>query len=668
MKILLADLAHTASVDDTSLTVPLNIGFIKAYLEQQHGAAVDVRLFKHPERFLAAAVDERPAILGFSNYGWNDKLNKAVGGYLREKLPDTLIVAGGPNIDPDPVRRGAFLQRHAYIDLLIVDGGEEPMAELVDWWGGESRDYDRLPANLVWRDGDQVHATGERPLSKAIRDIPSPYLGGGLDEFLGRGMIPMFETNRGCPFRCTFCAWGMASKDLVRRFDLDMALEEIDYVAAHSRARNWIFCDANFGILKRDVDIAKAIRAARDRTGYPHKCHIWLAKNVTDRNLEIGAILGDMTVPVMAVQSLDDAVLANIKRDNISTATYVEYQKKFHALGSRTYSDLIVPLPAETLDSHLAALRSLTGFGVDIIQNHNMRLLAGAETNSTETRRRFGFRTRFRLIHGDAGAYPAPDGTVLRCFEYEESLRETATMSEADLFYLRKLHFLVDFAWNIEVYKPLLKALLSYGVNPIDVLQKLLAEGEAGGADGRLAEFFADFDRRSRDEWFDSAEAIEARFAAPAEFQRLLDQEFEKLNILFSVIALKDYKRDFDRAIKRVAKSFGAVPRAVLDPVAALSFAAFPPLASARRERVVAAPGNLDDLTPDTAAAFAPADELRSFRFVEGPRRRELRKLIGATQSRTLSKILNTQGITLRDLRCTVAADLAHDAAFRRAG
>lgn len=664
MKILLADLAHTASVDDASLTVPLNIGFIKAYLEQQHGRAVDVRLFKHPERLLEAAATERPQILGFSNYGWNDKLNHAVGRYLRERLPDTLIVAGGPNIDPDPARRRAFLERHSYIDLLIVDGGEEPMAELVEWWGG-GRDYDRLPPNLVWLDGDRVRATGERPLSKAIRDIPSAYLGGGLDEFLARGMIPMFETNRGCPFRCTFCAWGMASKDLVRRFDLDMALEDIAYVSARSRSRNWIFCDANFGILKRDVEIAQAIREARERTGFPFKCHIWLAKNVTERNLEIGAILGDMTVPVMAVQSLDDQVLANIKRDNISTDTYVEYQKKFHAQGSRTYSDLIVPLPAETLESHLAGLRSLFAFGVDIIQNHNMRLLAGAETNSTETRERFGFRTRYRLIHGDAGAYRAPDGTVLRCFEYEESLRETATMSEADLFYLRKLHFLVDFAWNIEVYRPLLKALLSYGVNPVDALQRFLETAESSG--GPLAAFFADFDRRSREEWFDSAEAIEARFAEPREFQRLLDQEFEKLNILFSVIALKDYKRDFDRAMKRVAQSFGAVPRAVLDPVAALSFAAFPPLGSTKRERVVEAPANLAALSPETAAGFAPDREPRAYRFVEGPRRAELRRLIASAQSRTLSKILNTQGITLRDLRCTVAEDMAHDGGFRRA-
>src|SRR5262249_41067134 len=154
----------------------------------------------------------------------------------------------------------------------------------------------------------------------------------------------------------------------------------------------------------------------------------------------------------------------------------------------------IVPLPGETLETHLAALRTLMNLGVDIIHSHNMRLLAGAETNSTETREKFRFRTRYRLIHGDVGVYRAPDGTEIRTFEYEESLRSTGTMSEEELYYLRKLHFLVDFCWNIEVYKPVLNLGLLYGINPVDVLASLLRDAERGRYP-ELAEFFAEFDR-----------------------------------------------------------------------------------------------------------------------------------------------------------------------------
>jgi len=292
----------------------------------------------------------------------------------------------------------------------------------------------RPAQNLIWLEGETVRATTERKLSRAITNVPSPYLDGYLDEFLEAGMCPLLETNRGCPFQCTFCAWGMASKDLVRRFEVDTAMAEIAYVGARSKARKWIICDANFGLLKRDVDLACAIRAVKDRHGAPDYCQMWMAKNVTDRNLEIANILGDMVMPVMSVQSMNPEVLRDIKRDNISLETYRKYQARFHEAGAITASDVIVPLPSETLATHLEGLRELFDARVDVILNHNMRLLAGAETNSEATRTRFQFKTRYRLIHGDAGAYRSPDGQVIRAFEVEESLRSTSTMTEEDLF------------------------------------------------------------------------------------------------------------------------------------------------------------------------------------------------------------------------------------------
>ena len=567
----------------------------------------------------------------------------------------------GPISIPKVIAAYPFLKHHDYIDFLIVDGGEEPFAELVEWHLSGDRDFGALPNNIVWRDGGSVRSTPERKLKKIIENIPSPYLCGDLDEFLAAGMIPLFETNRGCPFRCTFCAWGSASKDLVRRLDVEQSLAEIRYVGERSDARNWIVCDANFGILERDIELGKAIRKVKDTRGRPDKCHIWLAKNVTQRNLTIGEIMGDMIVPVMAVQSLDDQVLKLIKRDNISTETYAEYQQKFHRIGSRTYSDIIVPLPGETLASHLAALRTLTELGVDIIQNHNMRLLAGAETNSSETRTKYGFRTRYRLIHGDAGIYRAPDGTEIHAFEYEESLRSTGTMSETEIFYLRKLHFLVDFCWNIEVYKPLLTLGLKYGINPIDALTKLLADAESG-RQTQLAEFFAEFDNRSAAEWFDSAQAIEQHFAEPQNFKRLLNQEFEKLNVQFSVIALRDFKPLFDAAISDILHGFGVIPPYEMEATSNLAFALFPSLRSDTPNQTIEIPSGV--LGDDTSG---PASHHRTICLIETEKRYNLRQMISTARGTSLSKILNTQGISLRDLRLAVADDLNADHAFRRA-
>ena len=627
-KVLLADLAHTQSVPDNALTMPLGIGYVKAYAVAAFGDSVDIRLFKHPERFLAAVHETQPDVIGFANYGWNENLNREIGRYVRRAAPQALIVAGGPNIDPAHSRRAAFMAKHDYLDFLIVDGGEEPFTELLEWHREHRGDYDQLPSNLVWRVGGEIRATAERPLTKIISHLPSPYLSGHLDEFIDLGLTPLFETNRGCPFQCTFCAWGSASKDLVRRIDLDQAIAEVEYVGERSNARHWIICDANFGILPRDVDIAKAIRKVKDAKGRPHTCDIWLAKNVTDRCLTIGEVLGDMAIPVMAIQSMDQDVLRHIKRGNISLDTYEQYQQKFHRIGSRTYSDLIVPLPAETLESHLEGLRTLMTLGVDIIASHNMRLLAGAETNSDETRERFQFRTRYRLIHGDAGSYRAPDGTVIRSFEYEESLRSTDTMSEVDLFWLRKLHFMVDFFWNIEVYRPILDLGLRHGINPLDVMLRVME-------DPSLAAFFEHFERCSNEEWYASEAEIEAHFLKPENFQRLVDSEFEKLNIQFSVIALQRFKLAFDAAVAGALRD-SAIPADILAETEAACFALFPPL----------------DLEPSTP-------------YVETSSRKQLRGIIDKSHGATLSKILNTNGISLRDLKLTKAPAPVFEHGFR---
>jgi len=647
LKVLLLDLAHNYSVDNTSLTIPLSLGYVKAYALAQHGAEnLDIKLFKHPDRLLAAIDGEAPDVIGFANYGWNANLNLTFGTYLRKKFPNALFVAGGPNIDHAEDRRLAFLKRHAYLDFVIVSYGEEAFSELLTWWKESRGDYDKLPGNLIWRDGDAVRATAEHELRKIIDNIPSPYLGGYLDEFLALDMIPLFETNRGCPFSCSFCAWGNARLGQVRRFDLENILAEIEYVAERSNANNWIVCDANFGLLPRDVDIARAIRAVKDRRGLPKSCYNWLAKNVTERNLQIAEIMGDMSVPVMAIQSLDKQVLINIKRDNIKTSTYVAYQQKFHSIGARTYSDLIVPLPGETLDSHLHALRSLMDYGVDMIQSHNMRLLAGAETNSTETRTQYQFKTKWRLIHGDAGIYRAPDGTELRSFEVEESLRSTSTMTEDEVFYLRKMHFLMHLCWTSEVYKTLFKTSRLYGVHGMDVFKRLIDfPGE------RLRRFWAEFDEYSHAEWFESEDAIRGYFAQDANFQRLINREFEKLNIMFSVVVLRDYKHDFDAAVAEILRDTGAIPEAVLGHALKLAVATFPTLDADLAETTIEMPHNFGELDQTSAHSFTPSSTTVPVRLLASPKRTMFRTMVLQSSGKTLSKILDTNGLDFADMR-----------------
>lgn len=164
-------------------------------------------------------------------------------------------------------------------------------------------------------------------------------------------------------------------------------------------------------------------------------------------------------------------------------------------------------MPGETLVSHIEGLKKLIGFNVNIIQNHNMRLLLGAKINSAEMRQKYDFKTKYRLIHGDSSIIHTKSVSTIKAFEYEESLRSTSTMMKEEIFYLRKLHLLIDFCWNIEFYKPLLKVSKLYKIDPIDVLQKIIKESRGYLNEGNLDKnnintFFEKFDKSSLEEWF----------------------------------------------------------------------------------------------------------------------------------------------------------------------
>ena len=56
-----------------------------------------------------------------------------------------------------------------------------------------------------YRDGELCDG-GEAAMLTNLDLIPSPYLSGHFDKM--RYPVTSFETNRGCPYKCTFCTWG----------------------------------------------------------------------------------------------------------------------------------------------------------------------------------------------------------------------------------------------------------------------------------------------------------------------------------------------------------------------------------------------------------------------------------------------------------------------------
>src|SRR5207248_2926396 len=116
-------------------------------------------------------------------------------------------------------------------------------------------------------------------------------------------------------FSCTFCDWGSATASKVSRYSEERLYREVDWLADHG-IQHLFVCDANFGMLSRDVEIARYLADAYSRRGLPVAISIQNTKNRTDRSEQIQRVFKQSRVvsfgASISLQSVDPTVLKAI--------------------------------------------------------------------------------------------------------------------------------------------------------------------------------------------------------------------------------------------------------------------------------------------------------------------------------------------------------------------
>ncbi|KKK70036.1 hypothetical protein LCGC14_2928010, partial [marine sediment metagenome] len=211
---------------------------------------------------------DSPAVAAFSSFMWNEQLNLIVAREIKERWPDCLIVFGGPQVPHWPIN---YMHAHTFIDVCVRAEGEEAFTEILERFV-ESRDFSGIPGVAWWIPAEPCQNEGERPFSRDLDMFPSPYLEGIFDDLVTQDNFQaIIETNRGCPFHCTFCYWGKGGLSRkYKYYGLDRVYQELEWCAKHEI--KYIFnADSNFGMNKRDTEIANYLVALKERTGYPDK-------------------------------------------------------------------------------------------------------------------------------------------------------------------------------------------------------------------------------------------------------------------------------------------------------------------------------------------------------------------------------------------------------------
>lgn len=346
-------------------------------------------------------------IVGFSTYVWNGRISLEIARRLKELKPGIVIMFGGPHVPDQPE---SFMRANRQIDLAVHNEGERTFLNLLEAYPDRTAWETMAGVSMVKPDGSFVR----NPNVDRVRDldeIPSPFLEGAFDAIMkanpGESWIGLWETNRGCPFRCTFCDWGSATAAKVTKFGEERLFREVDWFA--EKKIEYIFCcDANFGIQKRDVDIANYVAKVKKDSGYPVALSVQNTKNATERAYLTQKILSDAGLNkgvALSMQSVDMTTLEAIKRDNISLGTYMELQRRFTKDKVETYSDLILGLPGETYESFVKGVDQLIENGQhNRIQFNNLSILPNAEMGDPAYQKKYGMVTvesKIINIHGE---------------------------------------------------------------------------------------------------------------------------------------------------------------------------------------------------------------------------------------------------------------------------
>jgi putative methyltransferase len=314
------------------------------------------------ENLLASIIEQKPNVVGFSMFLWNAKLNHRLGEEIKKALPDTLIIAGGPHLAHR--YNPTWFEDHPWVDLICnPEGyGEEFMTKLLDDLSEEKRNYSEVP-NAIYPDG---HQWTKSPLLTDKRAFvwPSSLVAGSesylkdlsdLAKFTKKKLFFAWETLRGCPYGCVYCEWGggiMSKMNIKPAEIIERELKFLYDLDVHTLHIN----DPNFGILKRDLEVAQSIvdlanvgKLKRVWLGGKNKNNKVIVEQIDRMFLDSGLAQDGYQV---SVNALDEKQLKAISRTNLSVDEHIEMVRRIRA----TYEidadfELILGLPEANLQT-----------------------------------------------------------------------------------------------------------------------------------------------------------------------------------------------------------------------------------------------------------------------------------------------------------------------------
>ena len=402
--------------------LPYSAGLIQAYsqsidqINEQFTFPEDIIFIPENEETFLSKI-KNPSIVGFSIYLWNLSYTDNIARKIKKKYSNCKIVYGGPQV---PDNYYEFLKERPWVDHLIHKEGEISFADYL--------------LNKNTKPTERI---------KDLKDLPSPYLAGVFDGYKSRHkkyvLNAILETNRGCPYKCTFCDWGGVTYSKIYKFPLERVYKELEWMSTN-KIEFITSADANFCIFKeRDEKIIDEMIRLKKNSGYPKTFNTSWAKNSNEFVLNMASKLKKESMLRkfnVSLQSLNTTTLHHIKRRNMEFNNLTTLISSAKNKNLDVLVELVLNLPGETkktwIDNYCKILKMENVY----IESYPLTVLNNSELNDEDYKKKHCIKTvKSKTNYG------------LQLNEQENIVVSTKNMSEKDYsevclftWFLRSMH------------------------------------------------------------------------------------------------------------------------------------------------------------------------------------------------------------------------------------
>jgi radical SAM superfamily enzyme YgiQ (UPF0313 family) len=391
---------------------------------------------------LAALMDTKPQLAGFSCYIWNIRMVRSLAASLKLLSPETVIVLGGPEAGSRPE---SILEEIPQADYVITGPGEYAFAELCKRLD-DHQDVSGIPGLAYNLEGGIV----KNPPAPLPLTMPSPLTKECLQNLKGR--IAYAETSRGCPFHCSFCLSGQ--DEGVTLLPMDQAKETL-LAAASSGAKTVKLVDRTFNCNReRAYEIFRFLMEKHREGAFQNVCfHFEVAADLFDRDtlLLLKSAPPGLFQMEAGLQSFHEQTLYACRRKTDLNKLCDNIAFLLSGQNIHLHLDLIAGLPYEDFQTFGESVNRALPLKPHMLQLGFLKLLHGSYMISQ--------REEFGILHD-----PDPPYEVMK----------TRWLSFDDICKLKKCEEALDKLYNSGKFRRTLDLVFrDSGITPFDLFLQM---------------------------------------------------------------------------------------------------------------------------------------------------------------------------------------------------